>query len=364
MDRQISIISSAVKVFSTTPLSGLTTLGVGGNASSLIEAGSEDELVEAARALDARGEPLLVMGAGSNLLVADEGFPGTVLRVESRGVEVVSEGAGVQLSVAAGEPWDELVARTVTDGLSGLECLSGIPGLTGATPIQNVGAYGQEVAQRITSVRVYDRSAGEIQDLTPEQCGFGYRTSAFKRSSRHIVLAVQFRLEQGPLAQPLRYPELARTLGTEPGERPPLASVREAVLALRRSKGMVLDPADPDSVSAGSFFLNPILSADEFSALIERVHEWLGEEVTVPAWPEHDSGMKVSAAWLIEHAGFERGYGTGRAGISSKHTLALVNRGGASAADVVALARELRDSVRLQFGVRLAPEPTLVGVEL
>lgn len=343
------------------PLSQLTTLRVGGPARRVIEARSEEDVVEVVRSADAQKEPLLVLGAGSNLLVADEGFPGTVLQVASRGVLIDGAEGAVHVSVAAGEPWDEVVERTVADGLSGLECLSGIPGLTGATPIQNVGAYGQEVAQTITAVRVFDRETGVVEDLSPGQCGFGYRTSAFKRSGRHVVLAVEFRLEQTPAAQPLRYPELARALDAEPGSRPPLAAVREAVIALRRTKGMVLDPADPDSLSAGSFFLNPVLTPAEFDALEQRVRQRL-PDTPVPGWPDEDGAIKVSAAWLIAGAGFERGYSRGRAAISSKHTLALVNRGGGSATEMVALARELRDTVRSTFGVTLVPEPTLVGI--
>jgi UDP-N-acetylmuramate dehydrogenase len=344
------------------PLSELTTLRVGGPADRVAEAENDEEIIEVVRAADGKGEPLLVMGAGSNLLVSDEGFPGTVLRVANRGLTTTIDDRSAQIWVAAGEPWDGVVERTIAEELSGLECLSGIPGLTGATPIQNVGAYGQEVAQAITSVRVYDREAGEVVDLAPEQCGFGYRTSAFKRSSKHVVLAVEFALERTEEAQPLRYPELARRLDAGPGSRPPLAAVREAVIGLRRSKGMVLDPADPDSVSAGSFFLNPILSPAEFDALKQRVRERL-PDTSVPGWPEQEGGIKVSAGWLIASAGFERGYGRGRAAISRKHTLALVNRGGATAGEVAALARELRDTVLATFGVTLVPEPTLVGVK-
>ena len=305
------------------------------------------------REVDAAGEPLLVMGQGSNLVVADEGFDGTVVRLTGGGASVPDDGpAGV--SVGAGVPWDRVVAWSVAKELSGLECLSGIPGLTGATPIQNVGAYGQEVAETIVSVRAYDRDTGAVVDLRPEECGFGYRTSAFKGSDRRVVLAVMFELERTAMAQPLRYPELARVLDARPGDRPPAAEVREAVLGLRRSKGMVLDPDDPDSVSAGSFFLNPLVSPE--------LRGRLGDDT--PAWPQDDGTVKLSAAWLIERAGFTRGYGSSPAKISSKHTLALVNLGGASAADVVALARELRDGVEATFGVRLTPEPRLVGLQL
>ncbi len=346
------------------PLSQLTTLRVGGPARRVVEAESEEEVIELVQAADAEGEPVLVLGAGSNLLVADEGFGGTVLRVVTRGVRINSGDGVARLTAAAGEPWDELVERTIEEGLSGLECLSGIPGLAGATPIQNVGAYGQEVAQRITVVRVFDRRRATTEDLTPEQCAFGYRTSAFKRSARHVVLGVEFRLERDPSAQPLLYPELARCLGAEPGDRPALAEVRAAVLGLRRGKGMVLDPSDPDSVSAGSFFLNPVLAPGEFEALKERVREELGAATALPAWGDQGGGMKVSAAWLIERAGFVRGHRHGRAGISSKHTLALVNHGGASAQELLELARELRDTVRSKFGVTLFPEPTLVGITM
>ena len=349
---------------SGTPLSELTTLRVGGPADRLLDVETEAEVVDAVREADQATQPLLVMGSGSNLLVADRGFDGTVVRVASRGVENQRDGDSVRLSVAAGEPWDDLVARCVSDGLSGLECLSGIPGLTGATPIQNVGAYGQEVAQTVVSVRAYDRHAGAVVELSAAECGFGYRSSAFKGSDRHVVLAVAFELERSPDAQPVRYPELAGTLGVEVGERVPLAAVRQAVLALRRSKGMVLDPADLDSVSAGSFFLNPLLSAGDAAALQRRARERVGEGATVPGWPEGAGTTKVSAAWLIQQAGFSPGYGSGRAGISTKHTLALINRGDATAADVVRLARELRDGVRQAFGVTLTPEPTLVGVEI
>ena len=342
------------------PLSQLTTLRLGGPARRVVEAVSEEEIVETARAADERGEPLLVMGAGSNLVVADEGFDGTVLRVASRGAATL----GGALVVAAGEPWDAVVALAVAQGGSGIECLSGIPGLAGATPIQNVGAYGQEVAQTIVFVRAFDRQAGAACQLAPEECGFGYRTSAFRHSDRYVVLAVGFALERSPESRPITYPELARRLGIEVGDCAPLAAVREAVIELRRGKGMVLDQDDPDSVSAGSFFLNPVLSAEDFAAFRGRVHDRLGEDVQPPAWPQDGEGVKVSAAWLIERAGFRRGHGSGRAGISSKHTLAVVNRGGASAAEVIALARELRDGVRETFGVVLTPEPTLVGMTL
>ena len=343
------------------PFSELTTLRLGGAAGRLIEAGTEDDVVEAVVAAD---ESVFVMSGGSNLVVADGGVDGTVIRVANRGLSFSTEGESMRAEVAAGEPWDAVVARCVGEQLSGVECLSGIPGSTGATPIQNVGAYGQEVSTTISAVRAYDRERRQVVELAPEGCGFGYRTSAFKRSERHVVLGVTFVLERANGARPVQYAELARTLDVELGARPPLPEVREAILSLRRSKGMVIDPGDPDSVSAGSFFVNPILSVEEFAELERRVVELLGAQMKPPRWPEAEGRMKTSAAWLIERAGFHRGYGDGRVGVSRKHTLALVNRGGGTTNELLNLARELRDGVAEKFGVTLRPEPTLVGVEL
>jgi UDP-N-acetylmuramate dehydrogenase len=312
--------------------------------------------VEAVRGADAAGAPLLLLAGGSNVVIADAGFDGLVLRIATRGIARGAQDGAVRLTVAAGESWDALVAGAVADGLVGVECLAGIPGSVGATPIQNVGAYGQEVAETIASVRVLDRRSGEVAELAPEECGFGYRTSAFKRApGERVVLAVDFVLRRAGESAPVRYGELARALGVELGASAPAAAVREAVLELRRGKGMVLDPGDPDSVSAGSFFTNPILSADAFAALERRAGE------RPPAFPEPDGRIKTSAAWLVQRAGFHRGYGAGRAGISSKHTLALVNRGGATTAELVALAREIAAGVQRSFGVELVPEPVFVG---
>ena len=300
-----------------------------------------------------RGEagPLLLLAGGSNLVVADDGFPGTVLRVLTAGVEERERDDGrVELTAQAGEPWEPFVARCVAAGLAGVESLSGIPGSIGATPIQNVGAYGQEVAETVVSVRVLDRERDVVEELPPADCGFAYRSSAFKRRpGRWVVLAVTFALERRELSAPLTYAELARTLAVAPGEGAPLADVREAVLGLRRGKGMVLDPADPDSVSAGSFFTNPILAEDAFAALEERA----AEHGRPPRFPEPDGRIKTSAAWLIERAGFERGHGdpSGIA-ISAKHTLALTNRGAGTTAELLALAREIAGRVRERFGVR------------
>jgi UDP-N-acetylmuramate dehydrogenase len=317
-------------------LSDLTTLRLGGPARELVEARSESEVIESARSAH------LILAGGSNVVVADEGVPGTVARIVTRGVER----DGLRLTVAAGEEWDPLVAMCVDEGLQGFECLSGIPGSVGATPIQNVGAYGQEVSETVESVRVLDRETGRVEDMTAADCGFVYRGSVFKYHDRRVVLSVTFVMNESPVSGPLRYAELARALDMPVGGRAPLAEVREAVLALRRGKGMVIDPSDPDSVSAGSFFTNPILDAPPDGA---------------PAWPEPGGRVKVSAAWLIEQAGFHKGYGNGRVGISTKHTLALVNRGGATTAELMALAREIAAGVDERFGVRLHPEPVLVG---
>jgi UDP-N-acetylmuramate dehydrogenase len=341
-----------------------TTLRLGGPARRLVEATTVEELVAAVVEADDTGEPLLVLGGGSNLVIADAGFAGTVVRVATRGVATTAREGSTELVVAAGEPWDDVVAGAVDAGLSGIECLSGIPGSTGATPIQNVGAYGSSVDEVITRVHVWDRRERCIVDMSPADCGFGYRMSRFKGDDRYVVLEVAFELGCDGRSVPIRYAELARTLGIEVGDRAPLPAVREAVLGLRRGKGMVLDPADPDAVSAGSFFTNPVLDADAFVRFQQAVVERLGPDVAPPAWPEAVGHTKTSAAWLIEHAGFSRGYGDGPVGLSSKHTLALVNRGGATTAELVDLAREVRDGVRATFGIELHAEPVLVGVRL
>ncbi len=324
-------------------LAELTTLRLGGPADRLVEARIESELIAAVRE-----RPALVLAGGSNLVIADAGVRGTVVHVLTRGVER----DGDLVIAQAGEPWDALVERCVAAGLQGFECLSGIPGSTGATPIQNVGAYGQDVAETVAWVRVFDRETGTVETLSAAECGFDYRTSVFKYHDRRTVLAVAFRLRESPVSGSLRYAELCRALGVPVGGSAPLAAVRAAVLALRRGKGMVIDPADPDSVSAGSFFTNPILAPAAFAAL----------PGSPPAYPEPDGRIKTSAAWLIERAGFERGHSAGRVGISSKHTLALVNRGGATTAELISLAQEIANGVESVFGIRLHPEPVLVGV--
>ncbi len=335
-------------------LSQLTTLQAGGPADRVVEASSQDAIVDAVRACDDSGTPLLLVGGGSNLVVADAGFPGTVVLLGSSGINVRDDGDHVLLDVAAGEPWDDLVERAVEEGWSGLEALSGIPGLTGATPVQNVGAYGQEVGQTLVSVLVHDRDDDVTREMVPGELGLGYRTSLLKTTERFVVLSVRLRLERSDLGQPVAYPDLARVLGTVAGRRVPSLAVRAAVLGLRRSKGMVLDPSDRDCASVGSFFTNPVLSPDAADVL----------PVDAPRFGQPDGRVKTSAAWLIEHAGFARGFGHGDARISTKHTLALTNRGNATTEELLALARELRNGVRTAFGVELVPEPRLVGCSL
>ena len=336
-----------------------TTLRVGGPAPNWVEATTEAELVEAVTEADGRGDSVLVLGSGSNLLVADAGFPGTVVKVRTSGVAADTEDqaacGGVLVTVAAGEEWDAFAAQAAELGWVGVETLAGIPGSVGATPIQNVGAYGQDVSQTIASVRVWDRTLRGVRTFANADCGFGYRHSRFKADpGRHVVLDVTFQFTQGDLGQPIAYAELARTLGVEIGARVPMADVRAAVLELRRGKGMVLDADDHDTWSAGSFFTNPVIDA---AAVPDGA----------PTYPA-DDGVKVSAAWLIEHAGFGKGYGAdltgGRASLSTKHTLALTNRGGASSADLLSVARAVRDGVEQAYGIRLVNEPVLLGCEL
>jgi UDP-N-acetylmuramate dehydrogenase len=339
-----------------TVLADLTTLQVGGPARRLVTVGTEEELIACVRDLDADGEPMLVLGGGSNLLVADEGFPGTVVKIETGGVAPdVSACAGAIVRVAAGENWDDLVVRALEEGWIGLEAMSGIPGLVGATPIQNVGAYGAEVASSIETVRTYDRSTGRIRTFAAVDCGFSYRSSRFKiEPGRFVVLSVTFQLLLGTLSAPVSYAELARTLGVPIGARVAASEVRAAVLQIRRGKGMVLDGSDHDTWSAGSFFTNPILDPVAAADL----------PAAAPRYPQPDGTIKTSAAWLIEQAGFAKGFGDGPARLSTKHTLALTNRGTAAAEDILRLARQIRERVQARFGITLVPEPVLVGCEL
>jgi len=341
-------------------LSGLTTLRVGGPARELVHAATESGLLDAVRRADADGTPLLLLAGGSNLLVGDQGFDGTVVRVETTGIDASGDDGGavcggVTVSVAAGEPWEPFVEHAVARGWVGVEALSGIPGSVGATPVQNVGAYGQEVADTIASVRTWDRVDGRQRTFAAADCGFGYRTSRFKQDpQRYVVIDVTFQLRTGHLSTPVRYAELARRLGIETGARAPMTEVRAAVLELRRRKGMVLDAADHDTWSAGSFFTNPVLDPDSAARLPEDA----------PRWTQADGTVKSSAAWLIERSGFGRGYGSSRAALSDKHTLALTNRGGAGSADLLDLAAEIQRGVHETYGVWLAIEPVLVGCSL
>jgi UDP-N-acetylmuramate dehydrogenase len=340
-------------------LAGMTTLRVGGPADRVVHTATDDDLIEAVTTADAAGEPVLLVGGGSNLLVADAGFPGTVVRIGTRGVLVEPAAPGrVCVRVSAGEPWEAFVATAVESGWSGVEALSGIPGSTGATPIQNVGAYGAEVARVIGSLEVLDRRTGAVGRMAPDEAVFGYRSSELKRTpGRWVVLSVTMDLAVDPLGAPVRYAELAGLLGVGIGHRAPATAVREAVLELRRGKGMVLDDSDHDTWSAGSFFTNPILSAAEAGALPEAA----------PRFEQPDGSVKTSAAWLITHAGFPRGYAVhpgARAALSAKHSLALTNRGGATAEDLLELARAVRAGVADRFGIVLENEPVLVGCAL
>ncbi|MBD3547915.1 UDP-N-acetylmuramate dehydrogenase [Streptomyces sp. JV180] len=344
------------------PLAPLTTFRLGGPATRLLTATTDAEVIAAVGEADASGTPLLVIGGGSNLVIGDKGFDGTALRIATKGFTL----SGTSLELAAGEVWTDAVARTVEAGLAGIECLAGIPGSAGATPIQNVGAYGQEVSSTITEVVAYDRHTRETVTIPNEECAFSYRHSRFKAEpDRFVVLRVRFELEEANgLSAPLKYPETARAMGVEQGERVPVSAARETVLRLRAGKGMVLDPEDHDTWSAGSFFTNPILEPDAFQDFLVRVRDHLGPDVAPPAFPAGDGRTKTSAAWLIDRAGFTKGYGDGPARISTKHTLALTNRGTATTEDLLALAREVVAGVHAVFGVTLVNEPVTVGVSL
>ena len=374
----------------TIRLADLTTLRVGGPTGHVHEVTSEAEFIDAVRETDEAGTPLLVLGGGSNLLVADEGFDGVVVRDARRTIEGGYDGAcaGASVTVSAGTPWDEFVIAAVENEWMGVEALSGIPGSVGAAPVQNVGAYGQEVAETIAAVRVWDRLEGRARLLPLATLGFGYRTSILKRSltstvegggrtwgptGRYVVLDVTFQMRGASLSAPIRYAELARSLDVAIGDRVPATDVREAVLALRRGKGMVLDDADHDTWSAGSFFTNPVLDDAHAATLPADAPRFpvadAGARTNIADAPPAVEGLvKTSAAWLIDHAGFTKGFALdgaeGRASLSTKHVLALTNRGEASAADLLALARTVRDGVRDAFGVSLEPEPVLVGVSL
>ncbi|GAA4367927.1 UDP-N-acetylmuramate dehydrogenase [Paeniglutamicibacter cryotolerans] len=357
---------------STVLLSQMTTTGVGGPAGTVLEAATEEEILSVVRSNDALGTDLLIIAGGSNLVVSDDGFPGTVLRLTGTGIEIggALPGGRVLLTVEAGHPWDDFVARSIEAGFGGLAALSGIPGSTGATPVQNVGAYGADVSQSIVSVRCWDRRDENLVEFTNAELEFGYRDSLLKAntdngSPRYVVLKVTFGLMPGTESSPIAYAELARSLGIEQGDAAEARAVREKVLSLRSGKGMVLDPADRDTYSTGSFFTNPIVP----EALLEKLPQ------DAPRFPSGQEGhLKLSAAWLIDRAGFSKGYGLpgtagesiagGRAALSSKHTLAITNRGGASAQDVLAIARAVRAGVLEAFGIELHNEPLLIGCSL
>ncbi|GAB2656382.1 UDP-N-acetylmuramate dehydrogenase [Saccharopolyspora gloriosae] len=347
-------------------LSGHTTLRLGGPAAEFVLAEHPDQLAEAVRESDAAGQRLLVLGGGSNLVIADGGFDGRVVRIATRGRRYDIVDGFVQLTVEAGEDWDDVVADTVHQGLGNLECLSGIPGLTGATPVQNVGAYGVEISEMLVSVDLLDRHTGRIRTVLADDLGLVYRGSVLKHTADAVVLRARYLLRDGGESAPIRYAELARELDVTPGARVDVTRVREAVLRLRRTKGMVLDPEDHDTWSAGSFFTNPIVAADELPGVLELIAARVGPDERVPQYPASDGRTKLSAAWLIDRAGFGKGHAGpgGRAALSDKHTLALTNRGSASTADLLHLAREVRDGVRSAFGVSLAPEPVLVDCSL
>nr|WP_309234751.1 UDP-N-acetylmuramate dehydrogenase [Nocardia sp. XZ_19_385] len=353
------LAGSGAELRESVRLADLTTLRVGGPA-TVAECASTEALVATVRALDSKGIPVLLIAGGSNLLISDDGFDGVVVKVATTGVELGADGVIAE----AGANWDGVVAQTIDAGFGGLECLSGIPGSAGATPVQNVGAYGVEVASLLRRVELLDRASGATRWAEPAELGFGYRTSKLKHSDDAVVLRVEFALDPSGTSAPLRYGELATTLAVTDGGTRPAAQVRAVVLRLRAGKGMVLDPADHDTWSAGSFFTNPVVPharVDEIRALI-TAH--VGD-VTIPTYPAPD-GVKFSAGWLIERAGFGKGFPgpEAPARLSTKHTLAVTNRGAATAGELVALARKVREGVEARFGIHLEPEPVTVGLTL
>jgi len=345
----------------------MTTLKLGGPARRVVEAETETEVLAVVWETDRTREKLLVLGGGSNVVISDEGFDGTVLRVATRGVEVqhhVNRDGRVLVTVQAGEPWDGFVSEMVSRDLAGVECLSGIPGLVGAVPMQNVGAYGQDVGETIATVRAWDRDLGRVVTFSHDECRFAYRSSIFRGSSRYVILGVTFALHSSRVSTPLGYAELARALSVREGEHAPLSRVRDVVVELRRKKAMVAYSGDPDTASAGSFFTNPILDAHALSALRLRVESTLSTNESMPVFPVADGRTKVSAAWLIERAGFKKGTRRDRVGLSNKHALALTNRGGATTQELLAFAREIKIGVFTRFGVLLETEPVFVGVAM
>ena len=346
------------------PLAPLTTLQVGGAARYFAELKREDEVCEALQFARLRSLPPFVLGGGSNLVVSDAGWPGLVLRIAIGGITAskMNDGKAVLFSVGAGVHWDDFVTQAVAQNCAGVECLSGIPGSTGGTPVQNVGAYGQEVADTIESVRAFDTKEDRVVVLPKPACGFRYRSSIFNSSERgrYIIVRVSFRLKRGGIPT-LGYADLQRYFAGRSAERPTppsLAEVRQAVIEIRKSKGMVIVPGDQDCRSAGSFFKNPVLSQGQFAELAARAEL---KRLEIPSYPALDAQRKVSAAWLVEHSGFSKGYAAGAAGISHKHSLALINRGEATASDIVALKNAIQQAVHEAWGILLEPEPVFVG---
>jgi len=337
-----------------TELSKYTSLRVGGPATKIVQVSTEAQIIAAIE--EAGDTPILIMGGGTNVLIADKGFDGTVIRISNNSVQSeVDACSGATLTIGAGEDWDVFVQTTINSGFAGLETLSGIPGTVGAAPIQNIGAYGHEVSEFITRVRTYDRELKEIYTFTNSQCEFTYRNSYFKaHPGRYVVLDVQFQLRIGEFSAPITYLELSKKLGIEPGDKAPVVATRAAVLELRASKGMLLSPDDHDSWSAGSFFTNPIISQQAADGLPDAA----------PKWPLNDGRVKISAAWLIENAGMHKGDEVGGARISTKHVLALTNSGDATAADIAELAKRARDHVKEVFGITLDAEVNLIGIEI
>ena len=337
-----------------TELSKYTSLRVGGPATKIVQVSTEAQIIAAIE--EAGDTPILIMGGGTNVLIADKGFDGTVIRISNNSVQSeVDACSGATLTIGAGEDWDVFVQTTINSGFAGLETLSGIPGTVGAAPIQNIGAYGHEVSEFITRVRTYDRELKEIYTFTNSQCEFTYRNSYFKaHPGRYVVLDVQFQLRIGEFSAPITYLELSKKLGIEPGDKATVAATRAAVLELRASKGMLLSPDDHDSWSAGSFFTNPIISQQAADGLPDAA----------PKWPLNDGRVKISAAWLIENAGMHKGDEVGGARISTKHVLALTNSGDATAADIAELAKRARDHVKEVFGITLDAEVNLIGIEI
>ena len=346
------------------PLAPMTTLGVGGDARYFAEIRATEELTAGVEWANSRALPLFVLGGGSNIVVADAGFPGLVLRVCIAGVETQITGGDVELTVGAGEEWDALVAHCVSNDWAGFECLSGIPGRAGATPIQNVGAYGQETSETLVSVEALDLHDMSLNRLSSSECEFGYRTSRFKTRDRgrFVITRVTYKLRTGG-APAVRYPELRRYLSDVGKTDSTLADVREAVLAIRRRKAMVVDPSDADSRSVGSFFVNPTLTREDFENVQLRALKFMTQGEEVPSFPAPGGLVKISAAWLIERAGIERGYVYGNVGTSTRHALAIINRGGGTAREIVELMELIQSRVLEAFGIALIPEPIFVGSE-